>query len=633
MDGTHQGARTLLLIAACLLISTGPALGLGPGDHAPPFELPRLSDEGTVRAPDLFAENQITVLMIWDRGCPHCTDVALASPALADSVEPLGARVLGIVMGPDDPEVLAELFWDEGVTVPHLWDGDRKTAGPYGLGFLHLGVFVVDRAGVIRATFDDKIADPVTEIVPAVRAALAAPATTATPRATATMPAGWPVIKLDGRMRMLSTEGARDADTGLFGEHLTNGSILLYRWDIGLVWSLAPGIEVEPWFRLSNESDEVLTEGAERLSNRRGSITLRARRGPFSGAIGAFDARISPLLMQRWDEHDAPPIGGVSGCGVCGAGGSGLQQKSLEVLDPSYSFEGITGAYAHRYAVLRGWAAVDRWESEEEPVRFRRVLQGGSIDLGRSGLVDPDFGLPQPIGVRVGVVSVDDDQRTLPDYLRFVPGDRGEIGWVVLARAGSFYGLSADAERAGWTLKEWGQERKSKAWRAGVHGSWTVDSYSFWGRAHGIRVDRWFDPMYRSLTYEPDREGFRIAGGARRLLAPGATRERVGLSGFYRAMNPVGDGRDVVDYRVTSISLSTRPLDDLLAQLSYLRIAELPKNSEVEDAITAGFSLDLRWEGWSTLDPMLHVETVENDPRGLNKSTLWQAYLSVRVVR
>ena len=88
-----------------------------------------------------------------------------------------------------------------------------------------------------------------------------------------------------------------------------------------------------------------------------------------------------------------------------------------------------------------------------------------------------------------------------------------------------------------------------------------------------------------------------------------------------------------VEFRVASLSISARPVDDLLTEVSYLRIEELSPVPQIEDAVTAGFSLDLRWEGWATIDPMLHIETVENDPRGIESATLWQTYLSVRVVK
>jgi hypothetical protein len=89
----------------------------------------------------------------------------------------------------------------------------------------------------------------------------------------------------------------------------------------------------------------------------------------------------------------------------------------------------------------------------------------------------------------------------------------------------------------------------------------------------------------------------------------------------------------VVEFRVTSVSLSGRPIDDLLAQLSYLRLSEVSPSPYVANAVTSGVSFDLRWEGWPTVDPTFHLEAVQNDPIEGDAATLWQAYLSLRVVK
>ena len=347
-----------LLVVFLLLVGSRPAFPIDPGEAAPPFELPWLDGGGRARSAEIFSQRSATVLFLWDRGCPRCVRIALTCPELSDSLASLDAQVVGIVLGPGDPDELADLLWDRGVLVPHLWDEERATAGPYGLGRRHLGIFVVDRAGTVRAVFDDRVPDLVRPALPAVREVLASPVVEAVPVAAAvSAPSGWPVLKIDGRARLLSTEGARSGDTGLFGEELENGTLLLFRWDLRMSWTLAEGIVFEPWLRVSNETDAVLTQGPEQLSSRYGSASLRVRRGPFSGVLGAFELRVSPLLLQRWDRQDAPPIGGASGCGLCGAGASGVQQHSLEILRPEYTFEGATATYRNRFGRLQGWIA------------------------------------------------------------------------------------------------------------------------------------------------------------------------------------------------------------------------------------------------------------------------------------
>jgi hypothetical protein len=170
-----------------------------------------------------------------------------------------------------------------------------------------------------------------------------------------------------------------------------------------------------------------------------------------------------------------------------------------------------------------------------------------------------------------------------------------------------------------------------------VRGQITADAFDFWGRLHRIKTEKDFDPLYRALTYDPNRVGWRAAGGVRYLVAPGGSRERVGLSLFYRSVEEEKPEEEptygVVEFRVLSLSLSGRPVDDLLAEISYLRISEVSPNPYIENAVTSGVSFDLRWEGWPTIDPTFHLEAVQNDPVGGDAATLWQAYLSLRVVR
>jgi len=217
------------------------------------------------------------------------------------------------------------------------------------------------------------------------------------------------------------------------------------------------------------------------------------------------------------------------------------------------------------------------------------------------------------------------------------PPDREELGYVVLWRVEPIDGLSADGERAQWSLRTAGTETDAGGWRAGVQGQRAFGTYSIWGRLHRTKTERGFDPLYRALTYDRNRVGWRVAGGLRNLLVPGGTRERIGLGFFYRIVEEEDPEEavayGVVEFRVTSVSLSGRPTDKLLAEVSYLRLSEVSPNPSIANAVTSGVSFDLRWEGWPTIDPTLHLEAVQNDPIGGDPATLWQTYLSVRVVK
>jgi len=649
----------LRVFSLCLVLAVpgDPALALGPGDPAPRFDLPRLEGDGTVRAPAVFAEASLTVLVIWNRGCPECTAVALEMQSLADSLGPLDARVLGVVFGPDDPVSIREQLREHRVAVPQLWDAGGTVAARYGLGRQHLSVFLVERDGRVRESFDDRIPSLMDPVLPAARRwpgfeTTKAPVTPppAPPAPAAVAPPPGPAeevavilssLKLDARMKVISTEGAQPGDRGLYNELLENGSLFLFRVDARLPLALAPGVELVPWLRISNEGDAILTEQAEQLSSPLGTISLNLRSGRFGGTLGAFPLRVAPLLLQRWDATDAPPLGGVAAC-ACGAGAAGVSQRSLEVLAPEYTFEGVSASYTERLGVLRAWFAIPRWERvvpttapplEKLTARYRRLLGGSYMEMGSPGKRDADSGLPAPLGLRIGVVSVTDDGRTLgPAAYRPVQHD--ELGWVAQARAEPLPGLSADAQWTTWRLDESGSQSAGEAYLLGARGAYRIEPVEFWARLHRLRTDPDFAPLYRALTYEPNQEGWRAEIGFGGWRAAGSRRDRLAASAFYRATQEV-EGRDApglgeTEYQVVSLSMSARPAWDLAAQLSAVETLTERPLAPLERS--RGLSLDCRWEGAGVIEPELHVDMIRRQAWD-EERTIWQVYLWVRVVR
>jgi len=660
----HLSSFRSRAVSACLVLAVvvafgceaRPASALDVGASAPPFDLAWLTEEGTIASTELFAQSPLTVLVIWNRGCPRCTKIALGAPAFADTLEPRGVRVVGILFGPDDPQGLKDLLWDHDVAVPHLWDPDARIAAAYGLGFTHLGIFAVDRAGFVRAAFDDKVEDlPAT--IPAILRAMAegptptgtvtpppsgaapgavlspatAPATpaTPTPRAASALPA----LQIDGRMRVLSASGVRIADTGLSGEQMENGSLCLFRADIRMVWPVARGIDFIPWLRVSDEPEDVLTGGAEQLSNARGTASLRARFDRVSATAGAFPLRISPLLLQRWDAQDAPPLGGVSGCG-CGAGASGLKQRSLEVLSPLYTFEGLTGDYTNRPVRFRAFGAVPRWE--QAGVRYRQVLGGATADIGFGDGIDPLYELPSPVGLRIGYLDTGDDRRTLPTAMSATDERAG----VALGRIGPWRGLSADGEYVGWhrtiaTPNRPDDKVDAGGFRAGIRADARRDEIGVWGNLYRLRTDAEFAPQYRALTYSPNQDGWRGAVGVRVFPSSGDLRERVGLIFFARRVQETeilpGEDRRALS-TIVSVSLSGRPIADLLAEAHVIQITNESPLQSGTTAKTQGFSFDLRWERIPVLDPVLRLDAIREGVGAPRRHTLWQGYLTLRVL-
>ncbi len=624
------------------------AAAVSPGSIAPAFELPWLSADGGAGAPALFGTNDATVLVIWNRGCPICTEIAMGFPATADSVEPLGAKVLAIVFGPDDPADLSDLLWDSGVLIPHLWDEEGSVASAYGLGTRHLGIFVVDRGGTVRASFDDRTRNLRSSVIDAVRATLAGGPIAPVP--VAPMAPGaidLPRLEIDARAKLLFTEKARPGDTGLFGEALENGTILLHRWDLRASWDLAPGLDLTALLRIGNEDDVVLTEGAEQLTSRYGTLSLRGRAGPLVGVLGAFPLRVSPLLLQRWDERDAPPLGGVSGCG-CGAGAAGLSQRSLEILSPDYTFEGASLVVSRRFARLNGFLAVPRWEKvvrrnapaqEQVLARYRRTLEGATLDLGPRRRLDPATDLPAPFGLRLGAIWLGDDRRTVPHDLSTVqPIERDERGLSALGRVGPIHGFSIEGEYADWRRLEPGAPSESEAgYRAGIEWARRFGRGALHASFDRFRTDARFEPFYRALTFDPNRDGCRATAGVAYYPDRSAAQEIAGVTLFYRGTRETDEiaypdvGRE--SNMTASVTLYGRPAPDLLAELHGLYIEERYPSLVQSDVKKTGLSFDLRWEGISVIDPMLRLDAIRTDDGIEEPATLWQGYLSLRVLR
>ncbi|MBD3334753.1 MAG: redoxin domain-containing protein [Candidatus Eisenbacteria bacterium] len=672
---------TILTILLAAPLTAG---ALSPGDVCPDFELPWLTMPGVMTLEETLAIEPVTVLVIWNRDCPHCTEVALEIDRFARAIAPHDAHAMAILFGPDDPAALQLLLEREGVATLHLWDAAGRVAAAYGLGIEHLGVFVIDRSGVLHAAFDHTIGGLADDVLPAVeraaQTARAAPAHRRQPAPEASVPSSWPAIRWDGRLRLLNTEGARKGDVGLYGEELESGALFLFRWDLRLHWSPVRGVEFVPWLRVSNEDEVFLTEGPDKFSNARGTASLHLRHEMAAATVGAYPVTVSPLLLQRWDEEDAPPLGGVSGCSTCGAGASGLTQRSLEILSPEYIFEGATASVTHRWARARGWIAVPRWE-ESVPLsvdetratpeaRYRRVLQGAALDLGPVGREDPLLGLPRPAGLRLAYLNVDDDRRTLSetdDRRPFAEWDAW--GAAALLRVDPLQllldtgvELALEAEHVWWRRRlasgfgGWGQpheeeEVDEEALRAGLRwrvplawdrtGGSLLHGVELWGRAHRLRTDPDFEPLYAALSYEPNQEGWRATAGFDLFHSPDRAVERLGMTFFYRGVEDTeepypGSGRK--SDTIWSLTLNGRPLRQLLVGVHYVRTETdytewMEDNLFENDQEGTGYAFDLRWEGWPAVDPLLRVDAIRRDDGRSDPRTIWTGYLSFRVVR
>jgi peroxiredoxin len=696
MQPCTRGKRYLLSILF-VLAWVAPAAAISPGSIAPWFQLPWLTGGQAPPSDEIFGRAPLTALVFWNRGCPHCTEIALVCDALADSLRPLGVAVTAILFGPDDPVALSYLLDERGIELPHLWD-TGTVARAYGLGTTHLASFLVDSDGTVQAAFDDQMEGLVLTLVPSARQLLAEkPASHRPPggpgsgdgRATdgagasaGTTPAAGAIpgettqpapaarvmaataslretIELETRTRYAVTEGSRPDDRGLLGEPLEAGTSWLDRVDLRLHWSPAPGIEVVPWLRWSNEDVAAATEGAEQFSGRHGTLSVILQRGRWHGTIGAFPLRLSPLLLQRWDQEDAPPLGGATGCGVCGSGVTGVTARSLELLAPPYTFEGFETGGTTRFARLRIAGAVARREQEEvgaawlaaakevappayqAPSRYRKELGTVVLDLGHAGSVVAGTGLSRPLGLRLSALVLDDDRRSIDLDSHPRPADeRDERALSAWASAGPWLGAALEAEAVWWRLDRVRVEpvynhvvrevTDARGLRAGTRMEQASGPWRVRGRLHFVRTGPGFEPFYRALTYGVSREGWRAAlalawtgreGVAGRRLAgrrSAGRNDRLALELFRRAVreaeddparreNP-GAGRE--RETVTSFSLAARARDDWPVEVHLVRARVDHPIPLRPDETRSGVSLHLRCTTVAAVEPSLRFDWI-----------------------
>lgn len=682
--------RTRLPLPLLLVLAwAAPAAALVPGNVSPPFRLPWLTGEEAPASDEIFGGAPLTAVVFWNRGCSRCTEIALACDALADSLRPLGVPVTAILFGPDDPVALAYLLDDRGIRLRHLWD-TGAVARDYGLGTTHLASFLVDSGGTVQAAFDDRMEGLVAALMPEARRVLTemasgrgrpggrsgtdrpavgdtSPSTgipqtaAATPdrrdpstpaRAVAAATALRETLELDVRTRYAATDGSRPEDRGLLGEPLQEGTSWIHRVDLKLRWSPVRGLEVVPWLRWSSEDQEAVTGGAEQLSSARGTVSVNVRRGAWHGTLGAFPLRLAPLLLQRWDAEDALLLGATA-CG-CGGGVTGITARSLEVPGPLYTFEGIEAGGTARLVRLRAAGAVARREQVAtapfpldpssdpaaaeypSPPRYRKVLAAAALDLGGAGAIDGRTGLSAPLGLRLSVLALNDDRRSIDLESHPRPEDeRDERAVSAWASAGPWSGVALEAETAWWRLDRvridpvYGRlvnERiDARGFRAGTRVERTTGPWRARGRLCLLRTEPGFEPFYRALTYQANREGWRGAlalawngppGEAGRPRAAGT--ERVTLEMFHRTVretedNPAlrenpGQGRERES--VTSLSLTTRLHDDWPAELDLVRVrADHPAPLRADDE-RQGVSLQMRCSAVPAIEPALRFDWI-----------------------
>lgn len=138
-------AFTVTVVPVTFAADTGPGQLIGKA--APDFTLKDLSGKA---APFSQFKGKPVVIEFWATWCPYCCDVLPGVEKLYKEYAPRGLEVIAISIDTKQ-ETVAPFLKKNGYTMPVLMD-DGKTLKLYNTRIIPT-VFLIDRTGVVRATF------------------------------------------------------------------------------------------------------------------------------------------------------------------------------------------------------------------------------------------------------------------------------------------------------------------------------------------------------------------------------------------------------------------------------------------------------------------------------------------------
>ena len=167
-----RAAAVAIAIAACGGARETPTVTLSPLPRSPPSAAtaaPLLAPRGA--APEILAPGEVTVVHFFASWCAPC---AVSLPMLQQMKDAIG-RVAVIGIGEDDEEPDTRAFVAKtSAKFPMEWDAGHAHAAVWRPATMPT-TYVVDKHGVLRATYAGWTNDDVTAIVHEIDALVAAP--------------------------------------------------------------------------------------------------------------------------------------------------------------------------------------------------------------------------------------------------------------------------------------------------------------------------------------------------------------------------------------------------------------------------------------------------------------------------
>jgi hypothetical protein len=308
------------------------------------------------------------------------------------------------------------------------------------------------------------------------------------------------IISGEGRLRFRYVEANKDQITGAYGEALKQGLSFRQRFDLSLEYFLTDYLSAGSTVRISNEDSKDVLPPPDFITTRAvaGWWFVNLYNEPFDVTLGSYEESFTPLTLMRWDQNDNPL--GASGCG-CQVALSGISGESLEELKADYRLEGAHAKIEGGIGDVTILFARPEIASEAETyarhvygARGRIVLpyirNFSTLTIGFTGLraKDDTVSVEQATSdpLRSDVFAVDVNLplfwkfSCIAEYARSIRDDNLLSGIdVIRSENGIIAGLRIDS----------GDKLEANALF--------------------LRLDPYFSPLYRAISYAKNREGFR----------------------------------------------------------------------------------------------------------------------------
>ncbi len=381
----------------------------------------------------------------------------------------------------------------------------------------------------------------------------------------------------DGKIRLRYVDADQETLSGIYGETLKPGFSMRERLDLYAGLPVTDFLRIEAGVRISNEEISSVHSPPEYISALIPFAWWSAvfRHGPWQGSIGSYEISFTPLTLMRWDLKDNPLA--ASGCG-CQVSVGGIDSETLEEPREEYRFEGCKFEYAGKLVDLKG--AFARTQFADPGNTYARYLAGCRIRIL------PEF-FDRIVIMGLTGLRLTDDRQSVAVAIED-PLCSDVIGADILVPL--IGDLNAVTEYA-YSIRDDNINSSADIIRYG-NGIISGINYAQGDQINAdilyLRLDPYFSPFYRSLSYAKNREGFRTSLVYRGLRILSGQASISGYLKYWQELKPTWNEAitewhsSLASYTVGVVAFSLTPLTDIKVEIS----GEYRKVQREDDLIT-----------------------------------------------